>query len=204
MYFARLLLLICAAFLMAVSSHNFALNNFSGESNMDQTFQLTSSAFQQGQPIPTQFSMEANNEVPPLSWSGAPGGTREMVLIVDDPDAPKGDPANYPWVHWVVTAIPSTATTIQEALKDGAHQGVNSFGSKGWGGPFPPVDNGKHRYFFHLYALDTSLPLADGANKEQVMMAMEGHVLGIATLMGTYERTAQSAQAQKSSARRAG
>jgi Raf kinase inhibitor-like YbhB/YbcL family protein len=203
MNFARLLLLISAAFLTAAGSHNFSLNN-SGESNMNQTFQLTSSAFQQGQPIPTQFSMEANNEVPPLSWSGVPAGTREMVLIADDPDAPKGDPANYPWVHWVVTAIPSTATTIQAALKDGAHQGVNSFGSNGWGGPLPPVDNGKHRYFFHLYALDSSLPLPDGATRDQVMMAMEGHVVGIATLMGTYERTAQSGQAQKSSARRAG
>ena len=171
---------------------------------MDQTFQLTSSAFQQGQPIPTQFSMEANNEVPPLSWSGVQAGTREMVLIVDDPDAPKGDPANYPWVHWVVSGIPSAATTIQAAIKEGARQGVNSFGSNGWGGPLPPVDNGRHRYFFHLYALDAPLNLPNGAARQQAMTAMVGHVLGVATLMGTYERTAESAQAQKDLRRRAG
>ena len=171
---------------------------------MNQAFQLTSSAFRQGEPIPTQYSMEANNEAPPLAWSGASEGAREFALVVDDPDAPKGDPANYPWVHWVVTGIPSNVTSIQAAMQNGARQGVNSFGSTGWGGPLPPIDDGKHRYFFRLYALDTPLNLPVGASKQQVLKAMEGHVLGIATLMGTYERTAQTAQASRDGGRQAG
>jgi hypothetical protein len=116
-----------------------------------------------------------------------PEGTRSFALIADDPDAPVGT-----WVHWVLYNIPSSARTLIESipadakLADGSINGKNSWGKPGYGGPCPP--SGTHRYFFKLYALDTVLNLGSGATKEQLLNAMQGHILGQAELMGKYKR----------------
>jgi Raf kinase inhibitor-like YbhB/YbcL family protein len=107
---------------------------------------------------------------------------KSFALIVDDPDAPMGT-----WVHWVVWNIPAPATGIAEGkLPEGAVSGRNSWRRNGWGGPSPP--SGTHRYFFKLYALDTVLELPHTTDAAGLERAMKGHVLGQATLMGTYSR----------------
>jgi Raf kinase inhibitor-like YbhB/YbcL family protein len=106
---------------------------------------------------------------------------------MDDPDAPMGT-----WVHWVLYNIPTTAHSWPEntprdpELANGALQGKNSSRSTGYNGPCPP--SGTHRYYFKLYALDTMMSLPSGATKNQLLKAMEGHILGQAELMGTFSK----------------
>jgi Raf kinase inhibitor-like YbhB/YbcL family protein len=150
--------------------------------------ELTSSAFQEGQPIPRQYTGDGKDLSPALKWTEPPAATKSFALICDDPDAPRKT-----WVHWVLFNIPAETRELnegvptQETLAGGARQGKNDFGKLGYGGPAPP--RGKpHRYFFRLYALDTVLDLAAGASKADLVKAMEGHLLGEAALMGTYSR----------------
>ncbi len=163
--------------------------------------ELTSSAFQEGAKIPKKYTGEGKEDLsPPLAWSGLPGGTRELALICDDPDAPSRDhPAPEPWVHWVIYKIPPTAVALPAGLPKtptlkeppGALQGKNSWAggqTTGYRGPLPPPKSGPHRYFFKLYALDAALDLAPGATKAAILKAMDGHVLGEGRLFGTYER----------------
>lgn len=146
---------------------------------------LQSSVFSDQETIPEKYTGDGENISPPLSWSNVPEGTKEFALIVDDPDAPRPNP----WVHWVVYNIPGSEVSIPEGgLPSGAKEGQNTFGNTNYGGPAPPKGHGKHRYFFKLYALDTSLDLAPGASKDVLLQAMEGHILADAQLVGLYER----------------
>lgn len=152
---------------------------------------LSSNAFDQGQPIPQKHAKqgEGQNVSPGLAWSDAPGNTASFALICDDPDAPsRARPRPNPWVHWVSYDIPAGTTELREGDEGNGTQGKNDFGELGWGGPLPPPGSGPHRYFFKLYALDTELDLEPGATKDQVLEAMEGHVLDQAEVFGTYER----------------
>jgi len=145
--------------------------------------QLTSTAFQEGTTIPKQYTGDGKDVSPPLHWSGAPAGTKSFALIADDPDAPRGT-----WVHWVVWNLPADQHELAEGkLPAGVRQGKNDFGKTSYGGPSPPPGK-PHRYFFKLYALDTTLDLADGASKQQLEQAMKGHILGSGELMGKYGR----------------
>jgi Raf kinase inhibitor-like YbhB/YbcL family protein len=150
--------------------------------------QLTSTAFAEGGTIPKEYTGDGTDRSPPLKWSGAPATTKSFALIADDPDAPRGT-----WVHWVLFNLPPATTELAEGvppektLPSGAKQGKNDFGNIGYGGPAPP--RGKpHRYYFKLYALDTTLNLTEGATKQQVEGAMKGHILAEGRLMGTYGR----------------
>ena len=152
-------------------------------------FILASAAFQDGAGIPVKYTCDGVDVSPPLSWSGAPAGTRGFALIVDDPDAPAGT-----WVHWVVYNLPAAVSELPENIAkvesldlDGARQGRNDFRRPGYGGPCPPPGPA-HRYFFKLYALAAPLTLKAGAQKRDVEAAMEGHVLATVQLMGTYAR----------------
>jgi len=149
--------------------------------------QLTSSAFKEGEPIPSKFTCEGEDISPPLKWSDLPQGTKSLALISDDPDAPVGT-----WVHWVIYNIPPTVNELEEGIPtakevpNGAKQGMNDFKKIGYGGPCPP--SGTHRYFFKLYALDIELGLDPGATKNDLLKAIEGHILEMGQLMGTYQR----------------
>lgn len=152
------------------------------------TFQLTSSAFGEGQAIPKEYTGDGSDLSPPLAWSDPPAGTVSFALICDDPDAPRGT-----WVHWVLFNLPGDRRSLEAgiakvgSLKGGTSQGKNDFGNPGYGGPAPP--RGKpHRYFFKLYALDTLLTLPAGATKDQLLEALKGHQLTEAHLMGKYQR----------------
>ena len=151
------------------------------------TFTLRSPVFAQGQPIPQRYTCDGEDVSPPLAWEGAPQAA-SYVLIMDDPDAPIGT-----FTHWILYNIPGQVTSLPEGLtkegrlSQGMLQGRNDFGRLGYGGPCPPRGPA-HRYYFRLYALDAPLDLPPGANKAQVLKAMEGHILAWAELMGTYRR----------------
>jgi Raf kinase inhibitor-like YbhB/YbcL family protein len=153
----------------------------------EEKMNITSTAFNEGETIPRKYTCDGQDISPPLSWSGAPSGTKTFALIADDPDAPGGT-----WVHWVMYNIPAGTTALQEGvpasktLSDGSVQGINDFKKIGYGGPCPP--GGTHRYFFKLYALSGSVDIGGGATKDQLLPAMEGKILGETRLMGTYSR----------------
>ncbi len=141
---------------------------------------LVSSAFAEGEAIPQKFTCDGSDLSPALKWSGAPPTTRSFVLIVDDPDAPRGV-----FTHWVAFDIPATQTEIAEGAMSVGTSGRNSGGETGYMGPCPP--SGVHRYIFTVYALDVeSLALSAGATKDQVLAAMQGHILAQGSLMGKY------------------
>ena len=148
-------------------------------------FTITSSAFENGEPIPDTHSYYGGNKSPQLSWSGAPEGTVSFVLIMEDPDTPAGV-----FTHWMVYNIPADVLELAEGqpiiatLDNGASQGRNGFGGLGYDGPAPPAGT-TYRYSFRLYALDTTLDLAAGSMQFQLVNAMQNHILGEAELMGT-------------------
>jgi Raf kinase inhibitor-like YbhB/YbcL family protein len=145
-------------------------------------FALESSAFQHGQPIPARYTCDGQDLSPPLRWVNVPGETRSLALLVDDPDAPRGV-----FTHWVAWALDPGAGGIGEG--EGApSEGRNDFGTVGYRGPCPPPGHGRHRYVFRLYALDRDVDLEKGAGKADLERAIEGHVVTIAELAGTYER----------------
>ncbi len=151
-------------------------------------FELTSSAFKDGEPIPRKYTCDGTDVSPPLHWTVPPAATRSYVLIADDPDAPMGT-----WVHWVIYNLPLDLRGLPEGVPakdlvlDGARQGITDFKRVGYGGPCPPPGK-PHRYFFKLYALDKLLDLKPRATKAQVLDACKGHILAEAQLMGLYGR----------------
>jgi Raf kinase inhibitor-like YbhB/YbcL family protein len=119
-----------------------------------------------------------------------PEGTKSLVLIIDDPDAPNPKAPQLVWVHWVVYNIPSDTKSLPENaskadLPQDSALGLNDFKTTEYGGPCPPI--GRHRYFHKLYALDTTLDLKR-ASKPEIEQAMKGHVLASAELIGTYQK----------------
>lgn len=150
-------------------------------------FELASTAFAHEEEIPERYTCDGEDISPPLQWGDPPAGTQSFALICDDPDAPGGT-----WVHWLlynlstdVRGLPE-AVPAQQELADGSQHGRNSWGRSDYGGPCPP--RGTHRYIFTLYALDTTLDLAPGADKATLLQAMEGHVLAETALIGLYAR----------------
>jgi len=150
------------------------------------SFSLESSDFTEGGAIPPRSTCEGDDVSPDLRWSGAPDGTRSFALIVDDPDAP--DPAHpkMTYVHWVLYDIPAATTALARGESGIGESGVNDWKRAGYGGPCPPI--GRHRYFFKLYALDTMLPDLGKPSKADLLTAMEGHIVGQAELIGTYQK----------------
>jgi len=170
--------------LVGCGSGGQANNQSSGEEAMENatltTFALTSEAFADGQPIPTQFTCDGTDQPPPLAWAEPPDGTRSIALIVDDPDAPSGT-----FRHWGVYDIPPNARSLGGAFPEA----VNDFGKPGYGGPCPPKGHGPHHYRFKLLALDVGkLNLQPGASVSEVEVQSSQHLLGRAELTGTYER----------------
>ena len=153
---------------------------------------IRSSAFADDGAIPPQYTCEGRDVSPPLTWRGAPAGTRSYALIVDDPDAPDPAAPRMTWVHWVLYDIPASAAGLDEgvqpnALPPGTREGRNDWKRTGYGGPCPPI--GRHRYFFKLYALDMTLPKLVHPDKAALEKAMAGHILAQAALIGTYRKS---------------
>ena len=151
---------------------------------------LTSSAFANGGSIPVAYTCDGAGSSPPLSWSGVPAAAKGLVLILDDPDAPGGV-----FVHWVAYAIPVDKSGFEAGVspKVGGQlpygqEGTNGAGRAGYTGPCPPKPQ-EHHYSVRLYAVDTPMVLAPGANaKADVEKAMAGHVVAQAELVALYKR----------------
>jgi Raf kinase inhibitor-like YbhB/YbcL family protein len=156
------------------------------------TFSLSSSVFDPNASMPTKYTCEGAGISPPLAWSGAPASAKSFALIVEDPDAP--DPAKPTRVvsHWVAYNIPASTTSLSEnasnkGMPAGSAQGSNEGNKQVYMGPCPPI--GRHRYFFKLFALDTVLSGLSNPKKADLEKAIQGHVVGNAELIGTYEKT---------------
>ena len=152
--------------------------------------ELTSTAFTLQGEIPQRHTCEGDDIAPALHWTGGvPDTARSLVLIVDDPDAPDPAAPQLTWVHWVLVDIPPATPGLPEGghpLPAGTRAGLNDWRRPDYGGPCPPI--GRHRYFFKLYALDTTLPTLHQPAKAAVEHAMQGHVLARAELVGTYQK----------------
>jgi Raf kinase inhibitor-like YbhB/YbcL family protein len=151
---------------------------------------LSSPAFAPRGEIPRRHTCDGEDLAPALRWSAVPEPARSLVLIVDDPDAPDPAAPQCTWVHWLVYDIPPDSPGLPEGgrpLPRGAREGLNDWRRRGWGGPCPPI--GRHRYYFRLHALDTTLAgLADSLDRATLEAHMRGHVLASAELVGTFER----------------
>ena len=152
---------------------------------------LSSSAFHHNGEIPVRYTCDGQDISPPLAWSGVPAGTKSLVLIVDDPDAPDPEAPRMVWVHWLLYNIPVNSTGLPEAvlpqnLPKGTLEGTNDWKRTGYGGPCPPI--GRHRYYHKLYALDAVLPDLGKPTKAKLEKAIQGHVLAKAEVIGTYLR----------------
>ena len=148
---------------------------------MESTLTLSSTAFEHMATIPAIYTCDGENINPPFQISGVPENAESLVLIMDDPDAPMGT-----WDHWIKFNIPKATTMIAEAEEPDGVSGVGTGGNLKYQGPCPP--DREHRYFFKLYAIDTILDLKEGASKEDVEDAMEGHILARTELIGLYDR----------------
>jgi len=154
------------------------------------SFQISSTAFSNGETIPKKFTCDGPDVSPLLSWKEVPAATQSFALIMYDPDVPAGT-----WVHWVLYNLAANTRELpegmekQEQLATGALQGRNDFRKIGYGGPCPPP-GAPHRYYFKLYALDAKLNLKAGATKPDLEHAMKGHILDETELMGRYSRAA--------------
>jgi Raf kinase inhibitor-like YbhB/YbcL family protein len=150
---------------------------------------VTSSSFAPGMPIPIRFTQDAENLSPAISWQGLPAGTKSLALVCEDPDAPTIDPI----VHWIAFNIPATATGLPEeipagAIPGGGEQGKNYNGEIRYTGPKPPLGHGVHHYHFQLFALDQTLTFTEPPEKNDLLQAMQNHVLAQGEVVGTYER----------------
>ncbi len=144
---------------------------------------LTSSAFANEEKIPVDYTCDGKKVHPPLSISGVPDGTKSFAIIVDDPDAPAGT-----FTHWVIWNIDAgTAQIASGVIPERSIEGTNSAGRTGYTPPCPPT--GSHRYFFTLFALDTTIGLDGKAKKADLEAAMKGHILEQTNLIGSYGRT---------------
>ena len=158
-----------------------------GYGGVAMAFELTSTAFGNGETIPQKYTCDGPDISPPLQWTKPPAGTKSLALICDDPDAPAGI-----WVHWVIYGLSSDTSKLSEGVPkekmlENGRQGENDFGRIGYGGPCPPKGPA-HRYFFKLYALDMGPVLSPGMTKAQLLKALEGHILAKAEFMGRYRR----------------
>lgn len=141
---------------------------------------ISSTAFGHNENIPSKYTCNGQNYNPPLTFEEVPPDAKSLVLIVEDPDAP-----SKVFTHWVIYNMPpSTQQIPQNQAPSNSILGMTDFGKAEYGGPCPP--SGTHQYFFKLFAIDTMLSLPKGASKEEVLKAMEGHVLETSELIGLY------------------
>jgi Raf kinase inhibitor-like YbhB/YbcL family protein len=161
------------------------------ELQASESFALSSPAFQHGAAIPERYRgrLFGANLSPALAWTPPPVGTADLVLIAEDPDAPRARPA----VHLLVVGIdPALGGIPENGLRHpgpvpGLRYGKGALGHRGWAGPMPPRSHGPHAYVFQLFALDAPPALSDTFDLDDAVRAMAGHVIARARLDGIYE-----------------
>ena len=181
-----------------VSAIALAMTMPSLAQDMEDTITVTSSIFDHHGMVPEENSAYGANTSIDLNWSNLPAGTQSLALICDDPKVVEIGMMETPFVHWVVYNIPASASGIPGGLSSEAEprasglagmiNGNNGLGRPGYFGPRPPANGQLHQYDFRIYALDADLDLDAGLGKDQLLEAIDGHVLGTGLLMGHYER----------------
>ena len=152
--------------------------------------QLRSSAFSDRGEFPEEYTCEGQNYSPPLSWQDVPEEAESLALVLDDPDAPSGT-----FTHWIIYNIPPLREGFPEGFSpgvetsEGIREGRNDAGNVRYDGPCPPTADDAHRYHFRLYALDTTLDLAPGANRSQFFDMIHDHVVDETELVAGFGRT---------------
>lgn len=149
---------------------------------------ISSPAFTEGATVPRKYTRDGENQLPPLTWTGAPENTRSFALVVEDPDAPSGT-----FRHFAVYNIPANQDHLPESIDGGTDHalryGRNDFGNAGYDGPAPPKGHGVHHYHFRLTALDVpTLAIPADFDAEAVWREARKHAIEEADLVGTYER----------------
>lgn len=140
---------------------------------------ISSRNFQPNQPIPRKHAGDGVEARPVLDISGVPQGTAELAVICHDPDAPM--PTGF--THWSVYGLPANTRTVGE--QEVGREGPNSLGQTGYTGPNPPPGHGLHRYYFWVYALDTTV---EGTpTREDFLNRYGANVLEQNRVVGTYE-----------------
>jgi len=179
----------------AARGHDVPLAIQRSETEADESISVASTAFDDGEGIPLIYSEYEQGVSFPLEWSAGPEGTRSYALIMEDPDAqmPK------PFVHWVAWNIPVDVTQLREGLPEqdlltdpeALRQGVNSRGTIGFLGPRPPAGDPPHHYHVQIFAVDRVLDVPiTGADRDQLLNALKGHVLARGELVGQFARPA--------------
>jgi Raf kinase inhibitor-like YbhB/YbcL family protein len=168
---------LCGVLLAMLPLGGYAANTVS-------KIEMRSTAFSEGAMMPSDFTCDGADMSPPIEWGSVPSATKSMALIMEDPDAPSGD-----WTHWLAYDLSPSLKKLPAGIlgsgrfPGGGVQGRTDFGEIGYGGPCPP--QGSHRYFFKVYALDVMLGLKPGASKQELLGAMQGHILAQGQIMGT-------------------
>lgn len=153
---------------------------------LDATLGFSTSSFRPNGEIPARFTCEGSDLSPALSWTDPPAGTRSFALVMSDPDAPSGT-----FVHWVIYNLPASSRSLPEGVARGSEaaggqQGINGFGKTGYNGPCPPPGK-PHRYFFRLWALDSTLSLQQ-PSAQDLEAAVRGHILAHGEIVGRFRR----------------
>jgi len=150
-------------------------------------FTITVDSLAAGSVLPDVYTCKGASESPEIAWGGIPSGTKSLVLILDDPDAPNGT-----FTHWIVYNIPPVPGELEQAqpnvkvLDNGAQQGDTSAGSRGYYPPCPPIGT-MHRYVFRLFAVDMDItqPTAD---RDSIHWALTGHTIAETKFTTTFKR----------------
>ena len=177
---------LAVAILVAVAGCGSAERNLASESDLSgglYSIRVTSPAFQYGKPIPAKYTEDGENISPPLEWTGGPTGTTGYVVIMEDPDAGRKQPA----LHWLVYHLPADVKSLPEnaAATGGLTQGKNYKGQVGYAGPKVPKGN-THRYFFQVFAIDQPINVGPGATREEFAKSVLNGAIAKGVLVGTY------------------
>lgn len=145
---------------------------------------VTSAAFEDGAALPVRFTCDGQDLSPPLSWSDVPDDTEEIVVVVEDPDAPRGT-----FVHWILAGVDPTLDGLDAGeVPAGAVEGTNDFGEIGYRGPCPPEGDDPHRYEFVVQAMGEPSGLGEGVDADEFREAVAGRTIATGTLTGEYGR----------------
>lgn len=162
----------------------FQTPDFAGAADATSSLVVSSPSFVDAGTLPQRCTLDGGSEAPALQWSDGPSATASWVVLCEDPDAPLPEP----FVHWLVYDLPADTRSLDGSTAEGFKQGKNSLLQRGFTGAAPPPGHGIHHYHFQVIALNVPLALEDGAGRDAVVAAMQGHVLAWGELVGVYER----------------
>lgn len=151
-----------------------------------ETIEVTSPAFENGRLMPIRFTADGEGVSPPLSWSNLPAETRQVLVVVEDPDIP----APHPFIHLIAIFDSGISSVAEGGLVPGpsVRLGRHSMGGTGWLPNDPPPGHGPHHYLFQVFALNRAIEWGEKPGRSDVKTALKGAVIAKGALVGVYER----------------